>query len=99
MEDSDEEDPIEELCDYLDDKVGQYCEDEHIPVKDTTSFYNICYEYKKKLRNGEIQLPLRPQWAFRHILEQFNEHRMTEQLLNEDIDSYKSKDPEWTAHV
>ena len=24
---------------------------------------------------------------------------MTEQLLNEDIDSYKSKDPEWTAPV
>ena len=24
---------------------------------------------------------------------------MTQQLLNEDIDSYKSKDPEWTAHV
>ena len=97
MEDSDEEDPIEELCEYLDEKVGQYCEDENIPVKDITSFYNICYECKKKLRNGDIciQPPLRPQWAFRDILEQFDEHRMTQQLLNEDIDySYNSKDPE-----
>ena len=54
MEDSDEEDPIEELCEYLDGNVGQSCEDEHILVKDTTRFYNICYEYKKKLRNGDI---------------------------------------------
>ena len=72
MEDSDEEDPIEELCEYLDDKVGQYCEDEHINVTDITSFYNTCYEYKKYLRNGDIQPPLRPQWAFRDILEQFD---------------------------
>ena len=43
MEDSDEQDPIEELCEYLDDKVAQYCEDEHIPVREATTFYNILF--------------------------------------------------------
>ena len=54
MEDSDEEDPIEELCEYLDDSVGHYCEVENISAKDTADFYNICYEYKKRLRNVSI---------------------------------------------
>ena len=99
MEDSDEEDPIEELCEYLDLKVEQYCEDENIPVKEASVFQNICYEYKKKLRKGTIKPPMRPQSAFRDILELFHEHQVAEQLMNEDIDSYKSKDKEWTAHV
>ena len=67
MEDSDEEDPIEELCEYLDLKVEQYCEDEHIPVKEASVFQNICYEYKKKLRKETIRPPMRPQSAFRDI--------------------------------
>ena len=99
MEDSDEEDPIEELCEYLDDSVGHYCEVENISAKDTADFYNICYEYKKRLRNGDIHPPSRPQLAFREILQQFDEYRVTQQMLNEDISSYKSKDPEWTTHV
>ena len=37
--------------------------------------------------------------AFRDILEQFDDHRVTQQLMNEDINSWKSKDPEWTAHA
>ena len=99
MEDSEEEDPIEELCEYLDLKVEQYCEDEHIPVKEASVFQNICYEYKKKLRKGTIRPPMTPQSAFREISELFHEHQVAEQLMNEDIDSYKNKDKEWTAHV
>ena len=98
MADSDEEDPIEDLCEYLDLKVEQYCEDEDVPVKEGSVFQNICYEYKKKLKKGTIR-PMRPQSAFRDILELFHEHQVAEQLMNEDIDSYKSKDKEWTAHV
>ena len=59
MEDSDEEDPIDELCEYLDLKVEQYFEDENVPVKEGSVFQDICYEYKKKLRKGTIRPPMR----------------------------------------
>ena len=61
-----------------------------INATDTATFYQICYQYKKKLRKGEIQLPNRPQLAFRDILEQFDECRVTQQLMNEDIHTWKS---------
>ena len=99
MGDSEDEEPIEELCEYLDNKVGHYCEVEHITATDTATFYTICYEYKKGLRKGEIRPPNRPQLAFRDILEQFDDHRLTQPLMNEDINSWKSKDPEWTSHA
>ena len=99
MADSDEEDPIEELCEYLDLKVEQYCEDENIPVKEGSVFQDICYEYKKKLRKGTIRPPMRPQEAFRAILELFHQYQVDEQLMNEDIHFYNHKDKEWTAHV
>ena len=99
MADSDEEDPIEELCEYLDLKVEQYCEDENIPVKEGSVFQKICYEYKQKLRKGTIRPPMRPQEAFRAILELFHQYQVDEQLMNEDIHSYKHKDKDWTAHV
>ena len=60
MGDSEDEDPIEELCDYLENKVGHYCEVEQINATDTATFYKIVYEYKKKLRNGDIEPPNRP---------------------------------------
>ena len=47
MGDSEDEDPIEELCEYLVNKVGHYCEVENINATDTATFYKICYEYKK----------------------------------------------------
>ena len=99
MEDSEDEDPIEELCEYLDNKVGHHCEVEHINATDTATFYKICYEYKKGLRKGEIQPCNRPQLAFRDILAQFDEHRVTQQLRDGGINSWKSKDPEWTVHA
>ena len=47
MEVSDEEDPIEELFEYFDLKVEQYCEDECILVKEASVFQIICYGYKR----------------------------------------------------
>ena len=96
MEDSEEEDPIEELCEYLDDKVGHYCEVGNINATETAIFYKIYYEYKKRLRNGDIHPPNRPQFAFR---KQFDSHRVTQKLLHEDLNSWKHADSEWTAHA
>ena len=47
MADSDEEDPIEELCEYLDLKVEQYCEEENIPAKRALFFKTSAMSTKR----------------------------------------------------
>ena len=41
MEDSEDEDYIEEVCDYLDGKIAQYCDSEHVSPTDRSTFYQI----------------------------------------------------------
>ena len=99
MDDSGDEDYIEEVCDYLDGKIAQYCDSEHVSPADRSTFYQFNYDYKKELRKGKLKPPFHPKDAFKTMLEQFHEYVTVKEQLNEGVGDWKNRDPEWEAHV